>query len=623
MTSDIADVGTVITGVDDPPGGLTTTPPGAPLRASDPTAMGDWQVLRRLGEGGMGTVYLGASPTGRPVAIKVIHPEYADVAEFRERFRQEMTHARQVAGFCTAEVLDVCPDAEFPYLVTEFVPGPTLAAAVRDGGPLAPADLERLAIGMASALTAIHAAGIAHHDLTPSNILLHPTGPRVIDFGIAHALGTTTTPDEDTGLIGTPGYVAPEQFRGGRIGAAADVFAWAAVMLFAATGRRPFGEVPPEGPPDVLDEVLADMLADVPGLPPALLDLVRRALQPNPDDRPGAGEVLLALLGETDGDSDPAVARALDGWRIPTEQSAAEQLAAITTEAPGSDDSGLELIAVLAAEQLAAEQLAAEQLAAEQPVARRPVAGQPMLEELAVAGAGADRSPRRSVRRRGRRSGPGPAQAGGRGRRAAVLVGSAALLALVATSVPVALGADRPRSSPSRSIDARADGPPSVLVPTQPRLGAGGATSEPGSGRGFVRDSPATAEISAPVDTATPDPTMPDTAPGEDARTAPAAPASTAPPVPALATAVRPTAAGARAATVAAVATSPAGAPTMGAAGTARTDPRSIRSPATPDTRGRSAYQSDRLNRFLEGRRGGADRYSRYEEQIRSRSRHR
>ncbi|WP_163549654.1 serine/threonine-protein kinase [Candidatus Frankia nodulisporulans] len=388
MTSDIADVGTVITGVDDPPGGLATTPPGAPLHASDPTAMGDWQVLRRLGEGGMGTVYLGASPTGRPVAIKVIHPEYADVAEFRERFRQEMTHARQVAGFCTAEVLAVCPDAEFPYLVTEFVPGPTLAAAVRDGGPLAPADLERLAIGMASALTAIHAAGIAHHDLTPSNILLHPTGPRVIDFGIAHALGATTTPDEDTGLIGTPGYMAPEQFRGGRIGAAADVFAWAAVMLFAATGRRPSGDVPPEGPPDVLDEVLADLLADAPGLPPALLDLVRRALQPNPDDRPGAGEVLLALLGETDGASDPAVARALDGWRTPTEQSAAEQPAAITTEAPeapevtavpGSDDSGLELIAVLAAEQLAAEQ----------PVARRPVAGQPMVEELAVAGAGA------------------------------------------------------------------------------------------------------------------------------------------------------------------------------------------------------------------------------------------
>ncbi|EIV94897.1 serine/threonine-protein kinase [Frankia sp. QA3] len=378
--------------------------PGSPLRAADPVAIGDFRVLRLLGEGGMGTVYLGESSTGRLVAIKVIRPEYAAVTEFRERFRRETTHARQVAGFCTAEVLDACPDAEFPYLVTEFVPGPTLSRAVMAGGPLSPADLERLGIGVASALTAIHAAGIAHHDLTPSNVLLPPAGPRVIDFGIANALGTTAPVDDDAAWIGTPGYMAPEQAHGDQIGAAADVFAWAGVMVFAATGRPPFGD----GAPDVLLHRTLHEEPDLSGVPAGMIDLVRRAFQKEPDARPTAGEVLLGLLGGTGDDSAPAVARALDGWR------------AGQTSEPGAE--------------------------ADQP----------------------------STRRAALRPGPTADRRGGRRRRAAVLATAAALLALIATAVPIALGADREQASPSTSIGAQAGWLPAVSPPLPHQPGGGG-----------------------------------------------------------------------------------------------------------------------------------------------------
>ncbi|OHV32066.1 MULTISPECIES: serine/threonine-protein kinase [Pseudofrankia] len=199
--------------------------PGFPLRGGDPRLIGRYRVLRLLGEGGMGSVFLAESPEGRRVAVKVIRSDYARVPEFRARFGRETTHVRRVAKFCTAEVVDADPDAELPYLVTEFIPGPTLGEAVAAGGPLAEGDLERLGVGMASALTAIHAVGIAHRDLKPSNVLLGASGPRVIDFGIASALGATTMVSQDVTRIGTPAYMAPEQIRGGNVGAAADIFA--------------------------------------------------------------------------------------------------------------------------------------------------------------------------------------------------------------------------------------------------------------------------------------------------------------------------------------------------------------------------------------------------------------
>ncbi|MCM3920373.1 protein kinase [Frankia sp. AiPs1] len=424
--------------------------PGSPLRAADPTVIGDFRVLRLLGEGGMGTVYLGESSTGRPVAIKVIRPEYANVTEFRERFRRETTHARQVAGFCTAEVLDACPDAEFPYLVTEFVPGPTLGAAVTAGGPLSPADLERLGIGMASALTAIHAAGIAHFDLTPSNVLLHPAGPRVIDFGIANALGAALPVDDDATWIGTPGYMAPEQAHSDRVGAAADVFAWAGVLVFAATGRPPFGD----GAPDVVvHRTLHEEpdLSGLSGLPAGMIGLVRRALRKDPDARPTAGEVLLGLLGGTEADAAPAVARALDGWRAPT------------LRLVGGEDPAAQVLhgstAVIDPPTLPQVQEAAQVQAAPRvqaaPLVREAARVQEIPQARAESTAG---------------------QRGGRRRRAAVLAVAAVLLALIATAVPVAMGADREQMSPPTSVGAEAGWLP-VVSPPPPNQPGGGGTA--------------------------------------------------------------------------------------------------------------------------------------------------
>ncbi|WP_131769722.1 serine/threonine-protein kinase, partial [Candidatus Protofrankia californiensis] len=158
------------------------------LGPEDPGQLGSYTLLGKLGQGGMGTVYLGRSETGRLVAIKVIRADVADDDEFRSRFRLEAETARRVARVCTAEVLAAEPDAEQPYLVTEFIEGRTLAKFVAESGPLSAANLEQLAVGVAAALTAIHSAGIVHRDLKPSNVVLSPFGPRVIDFGIARAL---------------------------------------------------------------------------------------------------------------------------------------------------------------------------------------------------------------------------------------------------------------------------------------------------------------------------------------------------------------------------------------------------------------------------------------------------
>ncbi|MDT3442444.1 protein kinase domain-containing protein [Pseudofrankia sp. BMG5.37] len=290
----------------------TSAEPGFSLRGGDPELIGRYRVLRLLGEGGMGSVFLGESPEGRRVAVKVIRSDYARVPEFRTRFGRETAHVRRVAKFCTAEVVDADPDANLPYLVTEFIPGPTLGEAVAADGPLAESDLERLGVSMAAALTAIHAAGIAHRDLKPSNVLLGPSGPRVIDFGIASTLGATTMVSQDVTRIGTPAYMAPEQIRGGKVGAAADIFAWAGVMLYAATGRPPFGEAEPIA---LLYRVIHDD-PDLTGVPDGIVELVRQAFRKNPDERPTATGLLLRLLGDAEpiADQRSAVARALDGW---------------------------------------------------------------------------------------------------------------------------------------------------------------------------------------------------------------------------------------------------------------------------------------------------------------------
>ncbi|MEU6881420.1 protein kinase [Streptomyces sp. NPDC046712] len=217
-----------------------------PLGDDDPRTVGAYRLVARLGAGGMGRVYLSYTPGGRPVAVKVIRPELADDPDFRERFRQEVTNARRVQGVYTAPVLDSDTDGRTPWLATAYVPGPSLADAVKKHGPLPMSTVLLLTAGVAEALQDIHRAGIVHRDLKPSNVLLALDGPRVIDFGVARAADATALTHSGS-AIGTPAFMAPEQALGGEITGAADVFALGQIAAFAATGVGAFGDGPSHG----------------------------------------------------------------------------------------------------------------------------------------------------------------------------------------------------------------------------------------------------------------------------------------------------------------------------------------------------------------------------------------
>ncbi len=284
----------------DPVTGAGPTGPVAPLERDDPRELVHVELLGRLGEGGMGTVYLGRGRpgvtgyAGRLVAVKVIRPDLARVPEFRARFRREADIARRVARFCTAEVLDVVdPPDGLPYLVTEYIDGLTLAQSVSAEGPLRSADLERLAVSVAAALTSIHGAGLVHRDLKPSNVLLSSLGPRVIDFGIARALDAQTMLSQEIQRIGTPAFMAPEQANGEPVSAAADVFAWGGLVTYAGTGSFPFGDGPT--PVQLYRVVHREPLLD--GLDPALRPIVEVAMRKDPAARPTAQELFLRLVG--------------------------------------------------------------------------------------------------------------------------------------------------------------------------------------------------------------------------------------------------------------------------------------------------------------------------------------
>jgi hypothetical protein len=258
-----------------------------PLTIDDPSRVGRYRVHARLGAGGMGTVYLAFTPGGRPVALKMIRPELADNADFRNRFRQEVEIARRVHGLYTAQVLDADPDASPPWLVTAFVPGPSLQEAVSTHGPLPVDTVLVLMAGVAEALQLIHASGVVHRDLKPSNVVLAPDGPRVIDFGIARAVDASTV--TSTGLrIGSPNYMAPEQVADSPVGPAADVFALGSVAAYAALGRPPFGE---GGPLPVMYRVLHQP-ADLSGCPSPLRSIIERCLVKQATDRPSPAEVI-------------------------------------------------------------------------------------------------------------------------------------------------------------------------------------------------------------------------------------------------------------------------------------------------------------------------------------------
>lgn len=269
-----------------------------PLSANDPRRVGEFQMRARLGVGGMGRVYLGFSPAGRAVAVKVVHPELARDQQFIGRFRQEVAAARAVSGIYTAPVVTAGLDDDPPWLATVFIPGPSLATVISSRGRLPEAAAWRLAAGLAEALQAVHACGLVHRDLKPANVLLAPDGPHVIDFGISRALDGTTLTAKGM-VVGTPGFMSPEQAGGAQVGPASDVFSLGCVLAYAAAGIQPFGE---GSAPAVLYRVVSGQ-PDLASIPSGLRKIVAACLAKNPAERPALAS--LASMISRDG---PAVA---------------------------------------------------------------------------------------------------------------------------------------------------------------------------------------------------------------------------------------------------------------------------------------------------------------------------
>jgi len=262
----------------------------ASLQSGDPQRVGPYLLLGRLGSGGMGRVYLARSPGGRQVAVKVIRPQLAEDAGFRARFAREVSSARKVGGLFTAQVVDADIDGQVPWLVTAYVPGTSLAQAVDQQGPLPVSTLLALAAGLAEGLNAIHAAGVIHRDLKPSNVLLAPDGPRIIDFGISSAVDATSL--TGTGLmIGSPGFMSPEQAEGLPVGPASDIFSLGGVLIFAARGEGPFGT----GDTAALLYRVVHGTANLDRLPDGIRPLVGRCLSRDPARRPTAAGFLAEL----------------------------------------------------------------------------------------------------------------------------------------------------------------------------------------------------------------------------------------------------------------------------------------------------------------------------------------
>ncbi|MDQ1033544.1 serine/threonine protein kinase [Streptomyces umbrinus] len=260
--------------------------PVHPVQQGDPLRIGPYRVVGRLGAGGMGTVYAALGPAGERMAVKVVHPAHASDDEFRARFRREVQLSQRATGPFLVPVRDADPQALAPWLATPFVPGPTLEGYVAASGPLTGARLYALAAGTAAALATAHEAGVVHRDVKPSNVILAPCGPQVLDFGIAHALdGTSVT---RTGVMtGTPGWISPEHYRTGAVGPQGDVFAWGALVGYAASGRLPFGS----GAPDAVAFRVLSAAPDLDGIPDDLRSLVEQALSKEPSDRPAAAEL--------------------------------------------------------------------------------------------------------------------------------------------------------------------------------------------------------------------------------------------------------------------------------------------------------------------------------------------
>jgi len=272
---------------------LAAVTPGQSLDPGDPGRLGRYEVLRRLGEGSMGMVYLARSDDGSLVAIKVIRPEYARDPEFLRRFAAEAHNAGRVRTPHVARVITAVTDIEHPYLVTEFIDGPTLEEQVEQRGPLPAQWAVDAAAQIAAALDAIHRAGLVHRDLTPSNVILSGSGPKVIDFGIAHALGSDTRHTQAGRLIGTPAYMSPEQINDDRLTPASDIFSWAGATVFAATGHQPFASQ--DSPVPAIWRAISEGEPNLSGVPSQLRNVVAAALNKDPARRPTAAQLLEGL----------------------------------------------------------------------------------------------------------------------------------------------------------------------------------------------------------------------------------------------------------------------------------------------------------------------------------------
>src|SRR4051794_1972482 len=294
------------------------------LRPGDPEEIAGYRVVGRLGAGGQGVVYLAIGPSGERVAIKQLRFGPQD-ERARQQFAKEVAAARLVAPFCTAQVLDADLDGPAPYVVSEYIDGLSLQQRVERRGPMSGATLHRLAIGTATALAAIHQVGVVHRDFKPANVMLAHDGPRVIDFGIARDLSTETT--VTSRVFGTPAYMAPEQLRAERVGPATDLFAWASVIAFAATGRPPF-----EAPHMVaVMHRISTGEPDLTGVPADLIPVLRRCLDKDPAARPTAQQTLALLLGRPAPEHDAA-----DATQVLTEATGLVHAAAVsaTTQDP-------------------------------------------------------------------------------------------------------------------------------------------------------------------------------------------------------------------------------------------------------------------------------------------------
>ncbi|MGV9871196.1 protein kinase domain-containing protein [Streptomyces cellulosae] len=265
-----------------------------PLDTDEPTVVGPYRLLGRLGSGGMGRVYLGRSAGGRTVAVKIVHPHFALDEEFRARFRREVDAARRVGGAWTAPVLDADPDARVPWVATAYAAGPSLTAAVTELGPLPEHTVRTLGAGLAEALAAVHGLGLVHRDVKPSNVLLTLDGPLLIDFGIARATDGTASLTSTGVSIGSPGYMSPEQILGKGVTGAADVFSLGAVLAYAATGAPPF---PGDSSAALLYRVVHEP-PELEGLTGELREVTEACLDKDPSARPSPADITRRLAGE-------------------------------------------------------------------------------------------------------------------------------------------------------------------------------------------------------------------------------------------------------------------------------------------------------------------------------------